>query len=62
MEGLGVQANTVLFCCSDDTPECIALARDWVKDKQLTAEDVRLVKRDGVVCVLAKRECNVFGG
>jgi hypothetical protein len=54
-----MQPETILFACSDDTPECIALAREWVREKKLTADDVRMVKRDGMTLVIAKRECNV---
>ena len=54
-----MQPNTVLFACSDDTETCITMAREWVKQKQLTGDDVRMVKRDGMILVIAKRECHV---
>jgi hypothetical protein len=54
-----MQPETILFACSDDTQDCISMAREWVKDKSLTSDDVRLVKRDGMTLVIAKREIDV---
>jgi len=45
---------TVLFSCPDDD-QALVDARGYIKRHGLTAEDVKIIKRDGSVVVEAKR-------
>lgn len=47
--------NTALFT-GTDCEEAVTEAREYIKKYGYTAEDVKLVKRDGVVQVITKRE------
>lgn len=47
--------GTVMYA-SDDSPESVAEARDYIRSHGYTRADVRLVKRDGQVLVIAERE------
>ncbi len=47
--------NTALFTGAD-CEEAIAEARAYIKKYNYTADDVKLVKRDGVVQIITKRE------
>lgn len=49
-----IQTGTVMYA-SDDSPESITEAREYIKRMGLTAEDVRLIRKDGQVLVIAKR-------
>ena len=40
---------------SDDSPESVKEAREYIKAQGFTADDVRLIKVDGQVRVVAKR-------
>jgi hypothetical protein len=47
-------ANTVLYA-SDDSAEAIAEAREYARRYGLTADDCKIVKKDGQCLVIAKR-------
>lgn len=40
---------------SDDSPESITEAREYIKENRLTQDDVRLIRKSGSVLVIAKR-------
>jgi len=50
-----IPADFTLYA-SDDTDAAVSDARAYIKTNQLTADDVRLIKRDGMTLVVAKRE------
>lgn len=54
-EGGSMKAGTVLYA-SDGSDAALAEARAWIAERRLTREDVKLVKRDGMVLVVAERE------
>lgn len=39
-----------------DDDESIQKAKDWIKEKGLTSEDVKIVRDDGSILVVTKRE------
>ena len=43
----------------DDSPASVEDAREYIKAHGLTREDVKLVKRDGQVMVIAERDVTV---
>lgn len=48
-----------LFACTfnaDDEAEVIDLARQYMADNKLTADDAKIIKKEGVICVIAKKE------
>lgn len=45
--------DTVLYA-SDDSPESITEAREYITEKGLTKDTARLIRKDGQVMVLAK--------
>lgn len=49
--------NTALFTTHDD-PDCegVTAAREYIMNLGYTKDDVKLVKRDGVVQVITRRE------
>ena len=49
-----LEPGTVMYA-SDDSPESITEAREYIKRMGLTADDVRLIKKDGQVLAIAKR-------
>ena len=49
-------AETVLFCASDTTDESIEAAKAYIRENGLTRDDVRLIKTERTVQVIAKRE------
>ena len=49
-----LEPGTVMYA-SDDSPESIAEAREYIKRMGLTADDVRLIRKGGQVLVIAKR-------
>ena len=53
-----MKAGFVLYA-SDDSEEAIAEAREYVRSRGLTRDDVRMVKREGQVLVIAEREVTV---
>jgi len=53
--------DTVLFA-TDDSEAGVSDARLWIKAQAFTADDVRLVKRDGQCLVIAKRPVSPRGG
>lgn len=58
IEGGGmIQAATVLYA-SADHPDSITEAREYIKRMGLTADDVRLIRKQGSVLVIAKRNLN----
>lgn len=57
-ERCGVKAGTVLYA-SDGSDAALAEARAWISERRLTRDDVKLVKRDGQVLVVAEREVRV---
>jgi len=57
MQGLDVlKSGTIIAACSDETAACIELVRTWCKGYGYTADDVRIVKRDGKVIAELKRD------
>lgn len=40
---------------SDDSPESLQEAREWIKEKHLTPDDARLIQHKGQTLVIAKR-------
>lgn len=46
---------TVLFSCPDDEAALVD-ARAYIKRHALTVDDVKIIKRDGSVVVVPKRE------
>lgn len=45
-----------ILYASNDSPDSVQEARDYIKAQGLTADDVRLIKVDGQVRVVAKRK------
>ena len=54
-------AETTLLA-TDDSEAGIADARLWIRAQAFTADDVRLIKRDGQCLVIAKRPVSPRGG
>ena len=50
-----IPARTVAFH-SDDSPEAIADARDYIKRMGFTRDDCKLVQRDGQTLVILERD------
>lgn len=50
-----IPADTTIYA-TDATPDGIAAARAWIKLHGLTADDCRLVKREDMCLVIAKRD------
>ena len=50
-----MKAGTVLYA-GDDSPESVTEAREYIRTHSLTRDDVKLVKREGQVLVIAERE------
>jgi len=48
--------DTVLFCVTETDETAIDAAKAYIKEHGLTSSDVRLVRTDGTVQVIAKRE------
>jgi len=53
-----MKAGTVLYA-GDDSPESVTEAREYIRTHSLTRDDVKLVKRDGQVLVIAEREVRI---
>ena len=51
-----IKANTVMCCCTNTTDECVAFVRDWCKGRGYTPDDVKIVKRDGMIMAESKRD------
>ena len=49
-----LEPGTVMYA-SDDSPESIAEAREYIKRMGLTADDVRLIRKNEQVLVVTKR-------
>jgi len=49
-----LEPDTVIFA-TDDSADGIAAAREWLKAQKFTADDVRLIKRDGQCLIITKR-------
>ena len=49
-----LEPKTVLFCDSETDEQAVTAAKEYIKDHDLTAEQVRIVKRQGVTCVETK--------
>lgn len=49
-----IQSGHVLYA-SSDCPEAIEEARAYIAKEVLTSEDVRFIKKEGQVLVIAKR-------
>lgn len=56
-----LKAGAALFTTRDD-PECdgVTAAREFIMMHELTKEDVKLVKRDGMIQVIKRKD--VIGG
>lgn len=50
-----VSKDTVLFW-SNDSPESIQDAKQYIHAHKLTRDDVRLIKKEGEVMVISKRD------
>lgn len=50
--------GTVLFA-SDTSAESVAEAREWIRGKGLTQVDVKLIQKDGMTLIVAKRRVEV---
>ena len=50
-----ITASTIVFA-SDDSPEAIADARDYIKRMGFTRDDCKLVQRDGQTLVILERD------
>ena len=49
-----LEPGTVMYA-SDDSPESITEAREYIKENRVTQDDVRLIRKSGSVLVIAKR-------
>ena len=49
-----VREGTVLFA-SDDSDQSIQEAREYIREKRLTGDDCRIIRKAGSVMVVAKR-------
>jgi len=54
-------ADTIILA-TDDSDAGVSDARGWIKAQAFTADDVRLIKRDGQCLVIAKRPVSPRGG
>jgi hypothetical protein len=48
--------NTILFVSSNTSDESIEAAQKYIADKSLSSDDVKLVKKQGMTFVIAKRD------
>lgn len=51
-----VPPNYTILSASPDDERSIEIAKEHVREMRLTSDDVKIVKRDGVVHVITKRE------
>ena len=49
-----IQPGTVMFA-SQDCPEAVEEARAYIRNYGLTSDDVRLIRKEGQILVIAKR-------
>jgi len=59
--GSVIPADTIILA-TDDSEAGVSDARLWIKAQAFTADDVRLIKRDGQCLVIAKRPISPRGG
>ena len=59
--GSVIPADTIILA-TDDSEAGVSDARLWIKAQAFTADDVRLIKRDGQCLVIAKRPVSPRGG
>ena len=50
-----VKTDTIIFA-SDDSEQSVNEARAYIKEQRLDGDDVKLIKREGQVLVVSKRE------
>ena len=55
-----IKPGTVLYA-SDDSQASITDAREYIRHHSLTQDDVRLIRKDWSVMVVAKREITLDG-
>ncbi len=55
-EVMSYPMGTVLFCVTATDDEVIAAGKKYIADNGLTAEDVRLVRTERTIQVVAKKE------
>jgi len=48
--------GTYLFSCSHDSPYAVQQAKDYCHDLGITADDIKIIKVDGKVEVITRRE------
>lgn len=53
-----MREGTTLYA-SDTSQEAVAEAREWIRERGLTQEDVKLIQKDGMTLVIAKRRVEV---
>jgi hypothetical protein len=56
-----MQPGEIIFK-AHDAPDTVDRARDFCKARRLGADDVRLVKKEGYIMVIVKRECQCYVG
>ena len=49
-----IRPGQILYA-SADHPDSVTEAREYIRESGLTAEDVRLIRKEGQVLVMAKR-------
>lgn len=55
-----LKAGAAIFSAAPDDDDSVQAAREFIMMHELTADDVKLVKRDGVVMVIKRKD--VIGG
>jgi|OM-RGC.v1.037260008 hypothetical protein len=50
---MAIKAGTIVFA-TDDSPKGVADARAWLKEKNLTPDDVHFYQAEGMTLIAAK--------
>lgn len=53
-----IETGSEIFAGSPATDEMTQQAREFIKEKGLTADDVKIVKRGDAIAVISKKELN----
>jgi len=56
---MAIKAGTIVFA-TDDSREGVADARAWLKEKDLTPDNVHFYQADGMTLISAKRELKII--
>lgn len=53
-----MREGTTLYA-SDTSYQAVTEAREWIREKGLTKDDVKLIQKDGMTLIIAKRRVEI---